>query len=366
MGKAKKLTTPGSTKTIKKAYLTQPRGCCVSWPSIDKQTEKQVIEELKSELQNCVCPRKAAKKDDKKSTKITSLTRSKQKVPASSLVLLGINAVTRALEKGPLLLVLACRSANPSRMTHHLIPLCALRDTPACCVTGLNDALAPIFGIQSVLAVGFKVVGQNPLADLVEFICDKAPPLIVPWVAIWKGSGKQEVALSVTDNVSQNEDSFVKDQVSVADIKRKEAIHKSSKKNERKPEIDILKDSKDISFEDNLDDDKNIDDENKSAVSLPENSEEGRAMEVDVVAMSTGDQKTCAFEQEYDEKNEQSKSYSNKIKRKLYGKSDNPQTDKTPETEAKKRKIEDVAFDLSETQFNMHRAVVREKKQIKK
>ena len=185
-------------------------------------------------------------------------------------------------------------------------------------------------------------------------------------MAIWKGSGKQEVALSVTSNISQNEDSFVKDKADVADIKGKEAIHKFSKETERKPEIDILKDSKDISFEDNLDDDKKINEEKESAVNLPEKSEEGRAMEVDVVAMSTEGQKTGASEPECDEKIEQSKSYSNKIKRKLYGKSDNRETDKTPESEAKKRKIEDVAYNLSETQFNMHRAVVREKKQIKK
>ena len=47
-------------------------------------------------------------------------------------------------------------------MTHHLISLCAVRDTPGCCVNGLSMTLSEILGIKSVLAVGFRVIVNLP------------------------------------------------------------------------------------------------------------------------------------------------------------------------------------------------------------
>ena len=46
-------------------------------------------------------------------------------------------------------------------MTHHLISLCAIRDTPGCCINGLSTALSEILAINSVLAVGFKVIMES-------------------------------------------------------------------------------------------------------------------------------------------------------------------------------------------------------------
>ena len=43
-------------------------------------------------------------------------------------------------------------------MTHHLISLCAMKDTPGCCLTGLSKTLSEILGIKSVLAIGFVVI----------------------------------------------------------------------------------------------------------------------------------------------------------------------------------------------------------------
>ena len=42
-------------------------------------------------------------------------------------------------------------------MTKHLLLLSATRDTPACCLAGLSETVAPLLGIPSVLALGFKV-----------------------------------------------------------------------------------------------------------------------------------------------------------------------------------------------------------------
>jgi len=108
------------------------------------------------------------------------------KFSQNELILVGVNAVTKALERRPLSLVLVCNSARPVDMTHHLISLCAMRDTSGCCLSGLSRTLSEILGIKSVLAVGFVERKENPLQDLLEFIKDKAPPLNVPWVNVWK------------------------------------------------------------------------------------------------------------------------------------------------------------------------------------
>ncbi|XP_060104421.1 ribonuclease P protein subunit p38 [Heteronotia binoei] len=94
---------------------------------------------------------------------------------------IGINEVTRALEKNELLLVLVCKSAKPTMITSHLILLSASRAIPACQVPRLSERLAPVLGLMSVLALGFKR-STDAFAEVAKAIIPRIPSLDVPWI----------------------------------------------------------------------------------------------------------------------------------------------------------------------------------------
>ncbi|NXH11659.1 RPP38 protein, partial [Bucco capensis] len=93
---------------------------------------------------------------------------------------IGVNEVTRALEKKELLLVLVCKSAQPAMVTSHLIQLSASRATPAAQVPRLSQTLAPLLGLASILALGFRKHCHH-FTDTIEAIIPKIPALEVPW-----------------------------------------------------------------------------------------------------------------------------------------------------------------------------------------
>ncbi|XP_040307264.1 ribonuclease P protein subunit p38 isoform X1 [Herpailurus yagouaroundi] len=94
---------------------------------------------------------------------------------------IGINEVTRALERNGLLLVLVCRSAKPAILTSHLIQLSLSRAVPACQVPRLSERLAPVIGLKCVLALGFKKTTTAFDAE-VRAIIPRVPSLHVPWL----------------------------------------------------------------------------------------------------------------------------------------------------------------------------------------
>ncbi|XP_062976804.1 ribonuclease P protein subunit p38 [Elgaria multicarinata webbii] len=94
---------------------------------------------------------------------------------------IGINEVTRALEKNELVLVLVCKSAKPAMLTSHLIPLSASRAIPAAQVPRLSESLAPVLGLTSVLALGLKR-NADAFAEVAKVIIPRIPSLNVPWI----------------------------------------------------------------------------------------------------------------------------------------------------------------------------------------
>ncbi len=73
----------------------------------------------------------------------------------------GINNVTRCLERDKLRAALVCLSARPPLVTQHLVMLSATRDCPVLALPNLSNTLSPLLGINSVLAIGFKVSNHN-------------------------------------------------------------------------------------------------------------------------------------------------------------------------------------------------------------
>ncbi|XP_076869042.1 ribonuclease P protein subunit p38 [Brachyhypopomus gauderio] len=94
---------------------------------------------------------------------------------------IGINEVTKGLERNELSLLLVCSSVKPPHMTSHLVPLSRTRSVPACQVPGLSESISQALGLDSVLALGFKRGGET-FADTVDAVVPKVPPLDVAWL----------------------------------------------------------------------------------------------------------------------------------------------------------------------------------------
>ncbi|KAM6421779.1 ribonuclease P protein subunit p38 [Rhynochetos jubatus] len=109
---------------------------------------------------------------------------------------IGVNEVTKALEKNELLLLLVCKSAKPTMITSHLIQLSASRATPAGQVPRLSQTVAPLLGLTSVLALGFKKQSES-FAEATEAIIPKIPALEVPW---FQHTTAEPVAYARTDS----------------------------------------------------------------------------------------------------------------------------------------------------------------------
>lgn len=111
---------------------------------------------------------------------------------------IGVNEVTRALERGELLLVLVCKSVKPAIITSHLIQLSLSRSVPACQVPRLSERIAPVIGLKCVLALGFRK-GTTDFTDEVTAIIARVPRLNVPWLQDSEGSGENLETESLED-----------------------------------------------------------------------------------------------------------------------------------------------------------------------
>ncbi|KAG9476360.1 hypothetical protein GDO78_003095 [Eleutherodactylus coqui] len=94
---------------------------------------------------------------------------------------IGINEVTRALERNELSLLIVCKSAKPEMITKHIIELSFSREAPACQLPRLSMNVAPALGLDSVLALGFRK-SSDAFREVVEAILPRVPPLHVPWL----------------------------------------------------------------------------------------------------------------------------------------------------------------------------------------
>lgn len=102
-------------------------------------------------------------------------------VHARKQLVIGVNEVTRALERNELLLVLVCKSVKPAIITSHLIQLSLSRTVPACQVPRLSERIAPVIGLKCVLALGFKK-NTTDFVNEVKAIIPRVPNLNVPWL----------------------------------------------------------------------------------------------------------------------------------------------------------------------------------------
>ena len=72
-------------------------------------------------------------------------------------VVVGLNAVTRSLERDKLRACLVCLSVKPAALNHHILMLSAITSCPTLALPNLSKTVAPLLGLNSILALGIKV-----------------------------------------------------------------------------------------------------------------------------------------------------------------------------------------------------------------
>ncbi|XP_033119786.1 ribonuclease P protein subunit p38-like [Anneissia japonica] len=157
----------------------------VEWPLLEKGGTQDILnaiqrtfEPLKDKLARM---KSRGRKNREHATKIQE---GSQNINPRSQILIGINEVTRGLERGLLRCVVVCRSTKPSHMTNHLLTLSATRETPALCLFRLSEIISPLLNLNTVMAIGFKKTSGeiSVFEELVELIVQKTPKVNLPWL----------------------------------------------------------------------------------------------------------------------------------------------------------------------------------------
>lgn len=198
------MTTPNkpSKKEAKKfiqskAYFSSPYSS--QWSSITQEDMLFILKTVQDKFVSSGLQKKEVKvfrrwgrnkSAPPEDEKVTSAEKNKEENGWTDLsvrrqLAIGINEVTKCLERNELELVLVCKSVKPSLMTEHLIPLSASRAVAACQVPRLSGTMSQTLGLKSVLALGFKrpLPGHSPhFTDVIEAITPRVPALCVPWL----------------------------------------------------------------------------------------------------------------------------------------------------------------------------------------
>ncbi|VCW97130.1 unnamed protein product [Gulo gulo] len=186
-----------------KTSLNNPYTVC--WSALDQEDMHFILQTLEDRFKSLGLQKMEDKKKKKKqflkkqgpdkcSTEVGMSEDQKEKHPEDNeqgsgwtpvcvrkQLAIGVNEVTRALERNGLLLVLVCKSAKPALITSHLIQLSLSRSVPACQVPRLSETLAPVIGLKCVLALGFRK-DTTAFIDEVQAIIPRVPSLHVPWL----------------------------------------------------------------------------------------------------------------------------------------------------------------------------------------
>lgn len=142
-------------------------------------------------------------------------------------VVVGLNEVTRGLEKDELRLVICTRDLSPSRVIQHIPVLCTMRSVPLCPLNMSPQAIAELMGasgIRTVICMGFKRTANESEWDaVVKSISSKCPRIDVPWVSF---SDSSSTVSSSTDGDNPSKHSVkAKRQIELAKLKVRKIQH---------------------------------------------------------------------------------------------------------------------------------------------
>lgn len=162
-------------------------------------------------------------------------------VAARRQMAIGINEVTKALERNELKLLLVCKSVKPKHMMDHLIALSATRGVPACQVPRLSQSVSETLGLKSVLALGFRRCPSQEgdvFSDVVEAILPKVPPLDVVWLQDTTASMKADENRGQKRKLeTESEDGTSFSSPTLQPLKVKKVVANSARKGKKKKKV---------------------------------------------------------------------------------------------------------------------------------
>ena len=198
------MATPGKmSKKVRKKLLQAKTSLStpysLSWSPLPQTSMHYILNTLTDKLKavglekrEANGPRRSKKGDEASQTGTEDTTAPPEKSScgwtdkaARRQLAVGINEVTKALERNELRLVLVCKSAQPAHMTSHLVALSRTRRVPACQVPRLSDSVARPLGLKSILALGFRrgnELEDELFSDTVDAIIPRVPPHNVAWL----------------------------------------------------------------------------------------------------------------------------------------------------------------------------------------
>eukprot|EP00112_Aurelia_sp_Birch-Aquarium-sp1_P020917 Seg550.12 transcript_id=Seg550.12/GoldUCD/mRNA.D3Y31 product="Ribonuclease P protein subunit p38" protein_id=Seg550.12/GoldUCD/D3Y31 len=241
-------------------------------------------------------------------------------------------------------------------MTNHLMPLCAMQDTQGCCLSGVNETLSSVFGLTSVLAVGFKVKENHPLADLIAFIKDKIPSLDVPWVDVWKKESR--ISLSGSGSLQENTEKAGTEENADFQILGTSENDTGSEKNAIDNELNM-----DLCESQKKHEDSNKKEDEIAIVDI-DSRIKGNEKEISSYNEANTDVKNKDTNKLVDDRIKGSRKTENIFGREEMGMNvdDSSTRDKSPKTTLK-REFDNVGYTLIDTNFKMIEVVVPQKKQ---
>jgi ribosomal protein L7Ae-like RNA K-turn-binding protein len=109
-------------------------------------------------------------------------------------ILVGMNEVTKGLEKGHVALVVAARDASPPILLAHLPALCYMQDAALIAASGNGDDIASVLGVKKLLSFALlrpERVQEGESRQLVQRLVGVLRPhatkLNFPWLSVAKG-----------------------------------------------------------------------------------------------------------------------------------------------------------------------------------
>ncbi|XP_062521725.1 ribonuclease P protein subunit p38-like [Corticium candelabrum] len=122
-----------------------------TWPHISSDVEEEILGRLVSCFQS-LPPYPSNKKNSKKVEQDVSIV-----VPTWRRdIVVGINEVTRSLERDELMLVIVDKSVRPVLLLEHLVPLASHRRCYAVALNRLGEMIGRLLAVKRVSALGFK------------------------------------------------------------------------------------------------------------------------------------------------------------------------------------------------------------------
>lgn len=125
------------------------------WPSVADNVETEILGELRKSLG----------------------AGTKKPKDVRSVVTIGMNETTRALERGEVRALLV--QANSA--TSHLIQLCAVRNCRAVALSRLSDTMAEVLAVSRTAVVGVRAAAQS-CDQLTELVARHVKPPRLDWL----------------------------------------------------------------------------------------------------------------------------------------------------------------------------------------